>query len=696
GAYESVLKIDVPVTGFDTSKVEKKINTEEGYDMVIQAEYNGEIKETTVKVFIEDDDERELIIDPDPKKDEDSDIANTPTVVSTSPAVVDDSDPDNIVVKQTITVSYGTTTLQLNPEDIKGTLVASGTAITGPGSFEEGTDNTTGVVTGLQVNDGDDSNDTVVTYVVEAYNGEKTTYIYTIKREGPDDIIYSDDPTDPENPDADIKEEEETDDSNPSNIVKNVTITVPNGTTEVILNPDVKNGTIESAEVTEGKGTLTDLDTGKVTGLEVTPDDTKVTYVIKGDNGDTLTVVYTIVREDESATASPEATDDAEASATPDADKTAEPATTPEADNTATPDTDASATPDADKTAEPDKTEAPDDVTASPKADETTAPQASATAPANASTAKPASSSAVATKSSVTPQDKIFDKSNQSDITEIIDGNKTVSKITINGTEVPNNMYTVQNGTLTISKDYLKNLEVGDYPVTITYTDGTTMTFNLKVVAYDESTVVKYVPIFKMKKNVVKGSKFKINLRGISSTAVLKYRSTNKKVASINKKGVIKGKNYGRTKIKAFVIQNGSYYKVLVNVKVIKKTAKTSRNFNLTKKALTKVSGELPEFNVYRRIASGKSTKLVFTNVAEDATYDFYIPKKYKKEGKNLKIIKSKMQGHKVICWVKGIGGGFVHLTAEINQNGHTYMTRIFCRVDNGNIPRKIKRQYLK
>ena len=141
---------------------------------------------------------------------------------------------------------------------------------------------------------------------------------------------------------------------------------------------------------------------------------------------------------------------------------------------------------------------------------------------------------------------------------------------------------------------------------------------------------------------------------------------------------MIKAKKKGKCTITAQVIQNGSYYTVKVKVKVIKKV----KLYNLKKKALSKVSGELPEFNVYKRVFLGKKTKLKFTSVEKDAKIT------YKSSNKKIATVTKKGV-------IKGKKQGFAVVTAKIKQNGKTYVTRIFVRVDDLK-PNKNLKKYLK
>ncbi len=299
GAYVTDTKAEVEITNFDFTAVQKQVSSE-GYDLIIKTA-DGDT--ATVKVFITDSD-RELEITPEAKSDNTIPVGtnDTPKVVSTSAPDVDDTDPKAIVVTQTITVDNQTTTLQLNPDAIKGTIDETKTTISGPGTFKSGTDNTTGVVTGLTAHNSDDTNDTVVTYVVKSDNGETTTYIYTIVKQDPSDITYTDDPEDPDDPNADIeKTEDSTDDTDPSNIVKNYTITVPFETTDIDLNPAYENATLMGWDISGNSSVYFDKDdSGIIHELPVTDNgnETKVSYLLQGENGNTVTINYTIIRED--------------------------------------------------------------------------------------------------------------------------------------------------------------------------------------------------------------------------------------------------------------------------------------------------------------------------------------------------------------------------------------------------------------
>lgn len=312
------------------------------------------------------------------------------------------------------------------------------------------------------------------------------------------------------------------------------------------------------------------------------------------------------------------------------------------------------------------------------------------------------------TSQPVNPEDIVYEKTNPQDKTEPIDPSKQVpptGALTING--VPVDQYTVSpDGTkLIISKDYLNTLPKGSYPAVLTYADGTTQQFNVTIVDYDETTLVKNPPLFSMYKEIVlkKKNTFTINLKGITKYAVVTSKITGKgkKAKSIvkikqQKNGdvLITPKKVGKTQVTCTIIQNGAEYKVVVDLKVLRQYKGTSKNYNLKTKGLVKTSGELPEFNVYKRIVKGKNTKIKFTKVATDAKVKFYV--KNKKEAKSLKIGKIKRKGKTATCTIKGKKKGWVHLTAEITQNGKTYYTRLLVRIDDGTWTKKQIKKYLK
>lgn len=192
------------------------------------------------------------------------------------------------------------------------------------------------------------------------------------------------------------------------------------------------------------------------------------------------------------------------------------------------------------------------------------------------------------------------------------------------------------------------------------------ITDNMTITA---KAAISKVPILKMNKTIAIRSKFKIDLVGIAKNAKVTYKSSNKKIATINKKGIITGKKLGKCKISADVVQDGSYYRVRINLTVKKKVI----IYSLKKKALSKKAGTLPEYNVYKRVFKNKKTKIKFMNVEKNAkvTYTSSNPKvaTVKKNGK-VGIVSGKKQGFTVV-------------TAKIKQNGKTYITRIFVRVDD-------------
>lgn len=274
--------------------------------------------------------------------------------------------------------------------------------------------------------------------------------------------------------------------------------------------------------------------------------------------------------------------------------------------------------------------------------------------------------------------DKVFEKTNPVDIKEPIDTGRTVQEVTIDGVTIPSSAYTTKDGNVVINKSYLGTLPVGKHPVIMKYTDGSKKTFSIQVVEFDNTTVVKKVPIFNMNKTISVKSKFTLNLVGINSTAMVSFKSSNKKIATVNSKGVIVGKKKGKCTVSGCVIQKGAYYKVNVKIKVVKKL----KIYNLTKKALSKKSGELPEFNVYKRVFKGKKTKLKFTSVQKDAKIS------YKSSKKKIATVSKKGV-------IKGKKKGFCVVTATIVQNGKTFVTRVFVRVDDYTKNKQLKK-YLK
>ncbi|MCR5201902.1 MAG: MBG domain-containing protein, partial [Lachnospiraceae bacterium] len=291
-------------------------------------------------------------------------------------------------------------------------------------------------------------------------------------------------------------------------------------------------------------------------------------------------------------------------------------------------------------------------------------------------------------------EDVYFEKTSPVNKTVNILDDHEVSSVKVDGKEIFPDKVTVKDGNLVIDKSAMSGLNPGTYPIVITYSDGVVQKANLIVREYDESTVVKRVPIFSMTKIVIKGKKFKLNIAGISKNAKVTYTTSKKKIATINNKGVITGKKLGKCKVKCLVIQNGSYYKVNVNIIVKKKSKNAKTNLNLKNNAITKVSGDLPEYNIYKKINKKKKTTLTFTNVEDDAKIKFYTTK----GGKKIALGKVSHNKTKDTASIKVTGKkkGWTFLTAKITQNGKVYYTRIVIRINDSTWTSKQIGKYLK
>lgn len=76
------------------------------------------------------------------------------------------------------------------------------------------------------------------------------------------------------------------------------------------------------------------------------------------------------------------------------------------------------------------------------------------------------------------------------------------------------------------------------------------------------------VPSVTAKKTAYTGQTFKVNIKSLAEDATVVYSSSNKKVATVGKKGKVTAKTVGTTTITAKVTQNGTTYKLKVKVTV--------------------------------------------------------------------------------------------------------------------------------
>lgn len=174
------------------------------------------------------------------------------------------------------------------------------------------------------------------------------------------------------------------------------------------------------------------------------------------------------------------------------------------------------------------------------------------------------------------------------------------------------------------------------------------------------------VPYLEMTKTIKVGKKFSLSFTNVLDSAKVTYKSSDKKIASVDKKGGITAKKAGTATVTATIRQNDISYKVVINVRAIE--AKGNVWSLKDSEAVTVSKAKTPLLNVYRAVGIGKKTQISLNDVSEGAKVTF--------SSEDTSIATVSENGV-----IKGIGEGFTGITATVKQNGIKYSFRLVLRV---------------
>ncbi len=137
--------------------------------------------------------------------------------------------------------------------------------------------------------------------------------------------------------------------------------------------------------------------------------------------------------------------------------------------------------------------------------------------------------------------------------------NKSIAKVSKNGLVTTKR----KSGKTKIIVNARKGKHIVQYIINLRVTKGQDQNYSLTkyTVKYKYPTAVLY-------RRVYKGAKYKIKLKNVSKDAKVTYKTSNKKVATVSSKGLVKGKKAGRTNVTVTIKQNGITYRYYVVVRV--------------------------------------------------------------------------------------------------------------------------------
>lgn len=133
----------------------------------------------------------------------------------------------------------------------------------------------------------------------------------------------------------------------------------------------------------------------------------------------------------------------------------------------------------------------------------------------------------------------------------------------------------------------------------------------------------KAAPRLNYKKvTLVQGKKKKLKVRNLSRRRKVKWYSTKKSVATVNKKGVVKAKKKGKTYIVAKVGKKKYRCKVIVKKKVTKKKKKSNKKVKINKSTKRQLPSYKLAFMPEKNYAAGTSLDF-FTTIIDHWAKDF-------------------------------------------------------------------------
>ena len=133
----------------------------------------------------------------------------------------------------------------------------------------------------------------------------------------------------------------------------------------------------------------------------------------------------------------------------------------------------------------------------------------------------------------------------------------------------------------------------------------------------------KAAPRLNYKKvTLVQGKKKKLKVRNLSRRRKVKWYSTKKSVATVNKKGVVKAKKKGKTYIVAKVGKKKYRCRVIVKKKVSKKKKKSNKKVKINKSTKRQLPSYKLAFMPEKNYAAGTSLDF-FTTIIDHWAKDF-------------------------------------------------------------------------
>lgn len=236
-----------------------------------------------------------------------------------------------------------------------------------------------------------------------------------------------------------------------------------------------------------------------------------------------------------------------------------------------------------------------------------------------------------------------------------------VIKVKLNGKSLKKSDYQVKGNKIVLLLNTLNQLKDGTNGVSVLTKSGVSYIIYIE---YDFSKQESKIPFMTTYKLLLKGSKFPVYLSNQEELKEVKWTSSNSKIVSVNKKGILVAKKQGKATVTCVATnKNGDLYKFQIKV-TVKDGNKKSFYTKIKDKSY---SSAFPVFIMDKLVYKGKTVHIKVSNLAKDSKIS------YKSSNPSIATIDSKGN-------VRGKKKGTTIITVTLKQNNETYIYKLQCK----------------
>lgn len=268
----------------------------------------------------------------------------------------------------------------------------------------------------------------------------------------------------------------------------------------------------------------------------------------------------------------------------------------------------------------------------------------------------------VLTTETITLKDIIYTGKRDVVITLMTTKEKT-KHVKLNGKELKEKEYKINGNQLVILRSTLNKLKDGTNGLTIQTKSDILRTY-IAFIEFDFSKEESKIPFMTTYKLLLKGSKFPIYLSNQKDAKKITWKTTNPKIVSVSKKGILTAKKKGKATVTCVITnKKGDLYKFQIKV-TVKDGKKKSFYTKIKDKSY---NSKFPVFIMDKLVYKGKTVHIKVSNLAKDSKISF--------KSSNPSVATVDKKGN-----IKGIKKGKATITVTLKQNKETYIYQLLCQ----------------